>query len=178
MAMTRRAYTGITLAAALVAVAPGSQPRVSAEVAAPAARPPALDFRLQKATGEPAKLADYKGKVLLLDFWATWCTGCKQEIPWFMEFQTKYKSRGLTSLGVAMDEEGWPIVTPFLKQHPINYPIVVHDEAFDKMFPITALPVTLLIDRDGRVADAHVGVVEKGTWEHEIQTLLQEHAKK
>lgn len=173
--MTRRDCTGITLAAALVAVSLGSQPRVSAEVAAAAARQPAPNFTLQHATGKPAKLADYKGKVLLLDFWATWCTGCKQEIPWFMEFQTKYKSKGLTSLGVAMDEEGWPIVAPFLKQHPINYPIVVHDEAFDKMFPIMSLPVTLLIDRNGRVADSHVGVVDKDAWEAEIRTLLQEH---
>src|SRR5580700_8860946 len=111
------------------------------------ANKPAPNFTVKDAQGREVSLSDYKGKVLLLDFWATWCTGCKQEIPWFMEFQTKYKTKGLTSLGVAMDEEGWPVVTPFLKQHPINYPIVVHDEAFDKMFPIMALPVTLLIDR-------------------------------
>ena len=172
--MTRRANAGLTLAAALVAASLGSQPRASAEVATPAARPPALNFTLRKATGKLARLADFKGKVLLLDFWATWCTGCKQEIPWFMEFQTKYKSQGLTSLGVAMDEEGWPVVTPFLKQHPITYPIVVHDEVFDKMFPITALPVTLLIDRQGRVADSHAGVVDKDAWEAEIQALLRE----
>ncbi len=172
--MTRRNYTKITLAGLLIGLFLGSQPRVSADVAAPEARPPALNFTLQKATGEPAKLADYKGKVLLLDFWATWCTGCKQEIPWFQEFQSKYKSKGLTSLGVAMDEEGWPVVTPFLQQHPINYPIVVHDDAFDKMFPIMGLPVTLLIDRNGRVADSHAGVVDKDAWEAEIQTLLRE----
>jgi peroxiredoxin len=175
MVMTRRRCISITLATALVAVSLGSEPRVSAEVAAPAARPPALNFTLKKANGKPANLTDYKGKVLLLDFWATWCTGCKQEIPWFQEFQTKYKSKGLTSLGVAMDEEGWTVVTPFLRQHPINYPVVVHDEAFDKMFPIMALPVTLLIDRDGRVADSHAGVVDKDAWEAEIQTLLREH---
>src|SRR5579862_1507508 len=134
--MTHRLVTGLTLAATLIAMSPGSPRNLSAEVAAPAARPPALNFTLKKANGKRATLADYKGKVLLLDFWATWCTGCKQEIPWFQEFQTKYKSKGLTSLGVAMDDEGWPVVTPFLKQHPINYPIVVHDEAFDKMFPI------------------------------------------
>jgi peroxiredoxin len=173
--MTHRLVTGVTLAAALVAMSPGSQQSLSAEVAAPAARPPALNFTLKTASGKSAKLDDYRGKVLLLDFWATWCTGCKQEIPWFQEFQTKYKSKGLTSLGVAIDEEGWPIVTPFLKQHPISYPIVVHDEAFDKMFPIMALPITLLIDRNGRVADSHAGVVDKEAWEAEIQTLLREH---
>jgi cytochrome c biogenesis protein CcmG/thiol:disulfide interchange protein DsbE len=172
--MTHRLVTGFTLAAALVAMSPASQQSVSAEVAAPESRPPALNFTLKKAKGKPAKLADYKGKVLLLDFWATWCTGCKQEIPWFQEFQTKYNSKGLMSLGVAMDEEGWPVVTPFLKQHPINYPVVVHDEAFDKLFPIMALPITLLIDRNGRVADSHAGVVDKDAWEAEIQTLLRE----
>ena len=74
-----------------------------------------------------------------------------------------------------MDDEGWTIVAPFLKQHPINYPIVVHNDAFDKTFPITSLPVTLLIDRHGRVADSHAGVVDKDAWEAEIQTLLREH---
>jgi thiol-disulfide isomerase/thioredoxin len=176
--MTHRLYAGITLAAALVAMSLGSQPRVSAEVASVVARQPAPNFTLRSAKGRAVKLSDYKGKVLLLDFWATWCTGCKEEIPWYMEFQTKYRSKGLASLGVAMDDEGWPIVTPFLKEHPINYPIVINNEAFAKMFPITGLPLTLLIDRNGRVADSHDGVVDKDAWDTEIQTLLQERAIK
>ena len=80
-------------AAALVALSLGSQPRVSAEVAAPAARPPALNFTLKKATGKPAKLADYRGKVLLLDFWATWCTGVSRKFPGSRNFRRVYKSK-------------------------------------------------------------------------------------
>src|SRR6266404_7227570 len=67
----------------------------------------APDFTLEDSNGASTKLSGYKGKVVVLDFWATWCTGCKVEIPWFMEFQTKFKSEGLETIGVAMDEEGW-----------------------------------------------------------------------
>ena len=125
-------------------------------------------------TDKPLSLAGLKGKVVLLDFWATWCTGCKVEIPWYMEFQKKYRRRGLASIGVAMDEDGWKSVRPYLEKKPINYPIVVGDADFANGYNITSLPMTLLIDRHGRIADAHVGMVEKSAWEGEIQALLRE----
>jgi len=134
----------------------------------------ATDFALNDSRGTPIKLSAYRGKVVLLDVWATWCTGCKEEMPWFMEFQTKYGPRGLRSIGVAMDEEGWEAVRPYLKEHPINYTIVTSDARFAKEYRVTAMPVTLLIDRKGRVADWHVGVVNKTEWDEEIQTLLKE----
>ena len=89
------------------------------------------------------------GQVVLLDFWATWCTGCKLEIPWFMEFATKYRSKGLTAIGVAVDDEGWQTIKPYLAQHPISYPIVLGDmDVLQKTFGLPAsLPVTLLIDK-------------------------------
>jgi hypothetical protein len=77
-----------------------------------------------------------------------------------------------------MDDEGWTLVNPYLEQHPINYPIVIGVGDFAKLHGITAMPVTLLIDREGRIADSHVGVVVKSSWEREIRTLLQERAKK
>ena len=137
-------------------------------------RPLAPDFTLTTADGKPITLSNYKRKVVLLDFWATWCTGCKVEIPWYMEFEKKYKRRGLTSIGVAMDDDGWKTVTPYLKKKPINYPIVVGDATFAKTYNVQSLPVTLLIDRHGRIADAHVGMVVKSAWEQEILTLLHE----
>ena len=143
-------------------------------VAAPAQRAAAPDFSLKDANGKPIALSAYTGKVVLLDFWATWCTGCKVEIPWYMEFQKKYERRGLASIGVAMDEEGWKTVTPYLRKKPINYPIVVGDANLAKAYNVESLPVTLLIDRHGRIADAHVGMVVKSVWEQEILTLLQE----
>src|SRR4051794_1498641 len=94
------------------------------EVLTPNARQPAADLSLVDANGNRVTLAALKGKVVLLDFWATWCTGCKEEMPWFMEFQKTYARRGLQSVGIAVDVEGWAKVRPYLNQHPVNYPVV------------------------------------------------------
>jgi thiol-disulfide isomerase/thioredoxin len=138
------------------------------------AKPAPLDFVLKDVTNKDVRLSDYKGKVILLDFWATWCTGCKVEIPWYVEFQKKYERRGLASIGAAMDEEGWPVVKRYLDAHPINYPIVLGNPELVKPYNIASLPVTLLIDHQGRIAASHAGVVEKDSWERNIQQLLKE----
>ncbi|HJZ72379.1 MAG TPA: TlpA disulfide reductase family protein [Vicinamibacterales bacterium] len=144
------------------AIAAGSQRRV------------APDFSLTDAAGGRVTLSGCKGRVVLLDFWATWCTGCKVEIPWYIEFDRKYAAQGLTSIGAAMDDEGWAKVKPYLAEHPIPYSIVVGNPDLVQPYDIKNLPVTLLIDRHGRIADAHTGVVDKGTWEQEIRQLLRE----
>ena len=141
---------------------------------APSTRAPAPEFTLRDATGQPIALSAYRGKVVVVDVWATWCTGCKIEIPWFMAFQKKYARRGLVTIGVAMDDEGWAKVTPYLQQKPISYPIVVGDAGFAGTYRVTSMPMTLLIDRKGRIADAHVGMVTKSAWEQELQALLRE----
>ena len=139
------------------------------------ARKNAPDFTLEDSTGAVVKLSGYKGRVVLLDFWATWCTGCKQEIPWYMEFQDKYKKDGLSAIGVSLDDDGWKSVKPFLQEHKINYPIVIGDwNDMGKRFGFNSMPATLLIDRDGKMADMHVGMVDKDAFEREIQTLLRE----
>jgi len=138
------------------------------------ARQPVRDFSLTDATGANASLSGLRGKVVLLDFWATWCAGCKEEMPWFIEFQKKYERQGLASVGVALDDEGWEKVRPYLRDHPVNYPIVVADAAFAAKYGITGLPTTLLIDRRGHVAEVHVGKVEKELFEGHIQRLLSE----
>jgi cytochrome c biogenesis protein CcmG/thiol:disulfide interchange protein DsbE len=134
----------------------------------------APDFTRVDATGHKVRLSKYRGKVVLLDFWATWCTGCKQEMPWYVEFADKYKKKGLAVLGVAMDDEGWKIVKPFLAEKmKLNYPVVVGDDAIAKQFGgIRSLPLTLLIDREGRIAYSHAGVVDKAQFENKIQELL------
>lgn len=142
------------------------------------ARKAVPDFALNDANGRSIKLSTYKGRVVLLDFWATWCEGCKVEIPWYMDFQKKYKADGLSVVGVSMDEDGWKSVKPFLEKTPINYPIVVGNQDLAQRFGVDALPVTLLIDRDGKIADQHVGMVNKDTFEGEIQILLKDGAVK
>ena len=162
-----------TVMTALALLALTSAP-LSAEIAKPAARKAAVDFSLPGRDGKAVKLSSLKGKVVLLDFWATWCTGCKVEIPWFIEFDKAYRAQGLAAVGVSMDDEGWKTIEPYLKKNPISYPIVAGNFDTAKPYNITALPVTVLIDRAGRVAATHVGVVNKKSFEGELKQLLAE----
>lgn len=138
-----------------------------------AGRKAAPDFELKDMNGKTIRLSDYRGQVVLLNFWATWCGPCKIEIPWFVEFQRTYKDRGFTVIGVSVDEDGWEAVRPFLASRQVNYPVVVSTvEVEQKYGGVEALPVSFLIDRDGRIANTHVGLVTKKTYEDEIRRLL------
>jgi peroxiredoxin len=133
----------------------------------------APDFALTDATGSSVRLSGYKGKVVLLNFWATWCGPCKIEIPWFVDFEKNYGSRGFAVLGVSLDEDGWAVVRPYIEQKKVNYRVVVDDGATAKTFGgVEALPTTLLIDRDGKIAAEHVGLTSKSTYEDQIEQLL------
>jgi peroxiredoxin len=132
------------------------------------------DFSLKDSTGTLVKLSDYKGKVVLLNFWATWCGPCKIEIPWFTDFQKTYKDREFAVIGIAMDEDGWDSVKPYIEQHKMNYRIVVGDDKISQLFgSVDSLPTTLMIDREGRIASMHIGLVAKNTYVKEIEQLLE-----
>jgi peroxiredoxin len=136
-------------------------------------RKPAPDFELKDVNGKVVHLSDYKGKVVLLDFWATWCEPCGVEIPWFTDFQRKYKDRGFTVLGVSMDDGGWKDVKPFVAERKINYQVVMGDDkTSDQYGDVEALPTTFVIDRDGRIASVHVGLTDKKEFDDAIQKLL------
>ena len=141
------------------------------------ARKIAPDFTLNDASGKAVKLSDFKGKVVLLNFWATWCEGCKVEIPEFIEFQNKYKDSGLVVIGVSTDKDGWKVVKPFVDEKKINYTVVLGDDEICKLYSVEAMPVTVLIDREGRIAASHEGVMKEAVGESEIKTLVQERAK-
>ena len=117
-----------------------------------------------------------RGKVALINFWATWCVPCKAEIPMFNLFDKDYKERGLEIVGVSLDEEGAAKVKPFLKENPMNYRVAVGDQKTSAAFKIddSMLPVTLLIDKQGRVRFKHVGLAKKEEFESEINLLLNE----
>ena len=132
----------------------------------------APDFALPDAGGATVRLSDYRGKVVLLDFWATWCGGCKLELPWFVEFADAFRDRGFAVIGVSLDEEGWKAVRPFLKEKPLNFPVVVGDERLALAYDVAALPKTLLIGRDGTIVSSHTGVVDKDEMRREIEALL------
>jgi cytochrome c biogenesis protein CcmG/thiol:disulfide interchange protein DsbE len=144
-------------------------------------RKTAPGFSLTDANGKQIQLSDYRGKVVLLDFWATWCGGCKLEIPWYMEFDKKYSRQGLAVIGVSMDDDGWKAVKPFLarKTDPetggntaMKYPVVIGSDQLGKAYGLTSMPMTLLIDRQGKIALSHTGVVNKNDFEAHILQLL------
>lgn len=158
---------------ALGAVCLASLARVPAAEITPAnLRKAAPGFTLSDSTGAPVRLSDYKGKVVLLNFWATWCHGCKLEIPWFMEFERQYKDSGLAVIGVSMDDDGWKSVKPFLEQKKLNYTVVIGNEDLAKQYGLASMPMTVLIDREGKIAALHTGMVDKAACEAEIRKLL------
>ncbi len=129
------------------------------------------------------QVSDYRGKVVLLNFWATDCGGCKLEIPWFIELQQAYRDKNFTAVGVSMDisyenlknsSEAWGRVKPFIVSHKLNYPILMGDDSISKSYALNAYPATYLIDKSGRLAATYVGVVDKNDVETNIKTLLLE----
>lgn len=137
-------------------------------------RKTAPEFTLKDASGKPVRLADYRGKVLILDFWATWCEPCAMEIPWFMDLERREKDHGLAVLGVSMDDEGWDAVKPFAAKIGLNYPVVLgNDETALLYGGVDALPTTFLIDREGRIAAVHVGLADRRDIEDGVERLLQ-----
>ena len=137
-------------------------------------RKAAPDFALKDGDGKTVRISDYRGRVVLLDFFATWCGPCKIEIPWFMQFERKHKDKGFSVIGVSMDEEGWEVVKPFLAELSVNYRVVIgSDETAASYGGVDALPTTFLIDREGRVAAKYVGVTSRGEFEDGIEQLLQ-----
>ena len=136
-------------------------------------RPVAPAWKLTDMDGKTVSLADFKGKVVILDFWATWCSPCRDEIPGFVELQKKFGDRGLVVIGVSLDEEGTAFVQKFVKQHGISYPVVLGNKEVAAAYDgIDALPTTFIIDRQGKVVKGHRGFTKRTTFEAEIAPLL------
>ena len=161
--------------AALLWSCSGKEP-LSAEAQSIRNRKPAADFTLRDANGTAVKLSDYRGKVVLLNFWATWCGPCTLEIPWFIEFEQQYKTQGFAVIGVSMDEEGWNAIKPYVAAHKMNYRVLLGDDSVSQLYGgVESLPTTFLIDRKGRVAfPPHIGLAGKNEYLKEIQSLLGE----
>ena len=154
-----------------------SSESVNAAVKPEKDRKKAPDFTLKDADGRPVKLSDYKGRVVLLNFWATWCGPCRIEIPWFVEFEQKFKDRGFAVLGVAMDEDGWDVVKPYLERVKVNYRVVIGSDMVSEMYGgVESFPTTFMLDREGRVASMHPGLMSRKVYQDEIDQLLAEGA--
>ena len=133
----------------------------------------APDFALRDVNGKLVKLSGLHGKVVLLDFWATDCGGCRVEIPWFIEFQREYRDRGLVVLGVSLDDSGWKVVKPFVEEKQMNYPVMLATEDVTKRYHIESMPTTLVIGKSGCIAATHVGLGKKEEFRVEIESLLR-----
>jgi peroxiredoxin len=134
----------------------------------------APDFALTDLSGKTVRLADFKGKIVLLDLWATWCAPCREQIPDFVELQKQYAEEGFTLLGISMDEEGAVVVKPFAQEFGINYPVVIGNTQVSAAYGgIQALPTAFLIGRDGRILEAFVGDRAKSDFERAIRSALQ-----
>ena len=153
------------------------------DIEPPSARKAAPNFVLLDAANKPVALSSFKGKPLLLDLWATKCGGCILEIPVFIEMYHTYAKRGLGVVGISMDivyedlkgpAEAWALVKPFVEAHKVDYPILMGDDGISKGYSVTALPVTYLIDKQGRIAAAYRGLVDRANLEANIKKLLAE----
>ena len=169
----RRACVAFVIGLALGCMIYGCSRTHSVRAASPKDRKPAPDFALKDANGRTVHLSDYKGKVVLLDFWATWCGPCRMEIPWLKEFQSRFKDRGFEVLGISMDDDGWASVRPFVSELGINYRIVIGDDNTAQRYGgVDALPTTFVIDREGKIFKINVGWTSKPEIEDGIKQLL------
>jgi peroxiredoxin len=133
----------------------------------------APDFSLPDLTGEKLDLSSYRGKVVLLDFWATWCDSCREEIPRFVELQKKYGDQGMQIIGVSMDDGPEP-VREFHRRFKMNYPVVMGNAKTGELYGgVLGLPIAFLIGRDGRISAKHTGATDIRVIEKEIVNLLQ-----
>jgi peroxiredoxin len=144
----------------------GSSTRLSQSTVAP-------DFSLQSLDGKTTRLSDFRGKAVLLNFWATWCGPCKIEMPWFVDLQNQYRSQGLQIVGVAMDDASKEDIGKFAKDMGVNYPILIGKESVgDQYGGVPALPESFLISRDGKVIDKIIGLRGKAEIEDAVKKAL------
>lgn len=132
----------------------------------------APDFTITDIDGKKLALSDYRGKVVLLDFWATWCTPCRAEIPHFVEMQQKYGPQGFQVVGISMDDDAKP-VREFAKEYKMNYPVAVGDDKLAESFGgVLGLPVNFIIGCDGRIVKKFVGATQDSAFDKEVADLL------
>ncbi|MFO8231473.1 MAG: TlpA disulfide reductase family protein [Longimonas sp.] len=138
----------------------------------------APDFTLESLEGTPVQLSDYRGRVVVLNLWATWCVTCKQQMPGFVEMQDEFESQGVQFIGLSVDTNGMEVVRAFIEeQMPVNYPIVNSPRVASQQYGTTrGVPRTYIIDRSGTIRYEHTGLLLPGDFRPVLQAVLQEGA--
>lgn len=138
-------------------------------------------FMQKDQTAKDVDLASFAGKVVLVNFWATWCGPCKVEIPWFVEFEREYGSKGFVVLGVSMDADGesaqarseaWSVVRPYLQEKRVTYRVVMGDESLAKLYDVESLPASFVLDRAGKIVAVHRGLVSRQAYVSDIEKAV------
>jgi len=133
----------------------------------------APDFSLPDLQGGHLKLSAYRGRVVFLDFWATWFDPCREEIPHFIELQNKYGAQGLQIIGISMDDDPEP-VRDYYQRFKMNYPVAMGNAKIGELYGgVLGLPIAFVIGRDGRLYNKHIGAIDVSIFENEIVNMLQ-----
>lgn len=144
-----------------------------APIGKPQVGKPAPDFAVKDVNGKEHKLADYRGKVVLVVFWATWCPPCMQEVPSLKRLQTKYGARGLNILAFSVDSRPEKVLPDFISKNSINYQVLVSSEQAEKAYGgIEGIPTAFLIDREGKLVASYVGYTVESKFSRDIENLL------
>ena len=132
----------------------------------------AYNFTLEDVGGQPVRLSDFKGKVVVLDSWATWCPPCRREIPGFVQLHRELQGKGVEVVGVSLDDD-WDPVRPFMTENNINYTIVLGDQDVASRYgDVRSIPTTFVIDRDGIIRSKHVGYGDLSQFRSAVEPLL------
>lgn len=135
----------------------------------------APQFTLPDINGNQVSLSDFDGKVVILDFWATWCPPCVKEMPHFIELYDEYKQQGFEMVGISLDQGGAADIKPFVQKMNVNYTMLIGNQDITKEYGgIRGIPTTFVIDKAGKIRQKYVGYREKAVFENDIKTLLNE----
>jgi peroxiredoxin len=181
--MGRSGIFVVVLAALFATASARGQQGLHAAMVPQASRVAAPAFQLADASGASKQVSDYRGKVVLLNFWATACGGCKLEIPGLIALESEHANDSFMVVGVSMDtsyegsksaDAAWGVVKPFVADHKLNYPVLMGDAMLITSYKLGAVPATVLIDKQGRIAATYAGVIDKSDVDANIKKLLAE----
>ncbi len=167
-------YVALALAVVLLAVASQGWMTQTGELQSVKSRKSMPKVNVSRLDGGRLNLADHRGEIVLMNFWATWCPPCRQETPGLAKLANDYRAKGVAVVGISLDEGGTEAIQAFVNEFHLPYPVGLVDPASPWASAVESLPTTILIDRDGRVAKTYMGAVRESVFQADIDRLLAE----